>query len=149
MSRVLQQSLIFVFCFIMVHLPNTLWAHLEDENQVSVRLIGVDRVGNDAQLLLSLSNNTGGAVTLRALHSAAVRRITIERQRTVFGVSVWQAVRFIRVEPGQAIALVPPDYRIIAKDMGPMMSGLNSINTDIEADFGPFGRVFVAGSSQF
>jgi len=92
----------------------------------------------DMALRLWMANESGAAVTLRGLSASHGTGVTIERRKTLFGVEAWQAVRFLRIEPGESVLLAPPDYRITvaaaAKD------ATETFDFTVTADFGPAGR---------
>lgn len=90
-------------------------AHDALTTPVYVRLAGTG-VGapNENTLLLELRNNTATALTLTELLAPGGRRLAIERRREIFGQVAWQPVPFLRLDPGEAVTLAPPAYRLRA-----------------------------------
>lgn len=101
----------------------------------------VEGVPDTVELRIAIVNNTENAVTLRGLRESASSepRIAIERRRELFYMVFWQPVDFLRLEPGEAITLEPPDYRVVVQTRAPQR--FTRGRPMLFADFGPLGEI--------
>lgn len=103
---------------------------------VGVAVHGVNR-GAAGELLASLTvtNGAGIAVTLRGVDCDRAKSTRLLRRASLLGVETWTQVDLLRLEPGEAIDLAPPDYVIQIVGAPPGEDLLN-----LRLDFGPAGE---------
>ncbi|MEM1275601.1 MAG: hypothetical protein AAGH74_03680 [Pseudomonadota bacterium] len=120
--------------------PDFSRAHLNHPDGLVVLVYTADAKdvapGEEREVALHIINGYPVAVTLRGLWLNGHGALTIEKLRDFFLFKTWQKVKFLRLEPGEERAILPPGYRI--KMPGDLW---RSELHPVLADFGPLGTI--------
>lgn len=119
-------------------------AHPDHLNGLSIEARNAvwDSDAGTVSFTLTIRNDRGAAATLRELVPSRGEAVEIERGRRFLGRRVWQHLSFVRVEPGEAVTLSPPSYRVTIVGVPPDERA--RIPVAIAADFGPMGQAATA-----
>ncbi|MGV6820693.1 MAG: hypothetical protein ACWA5T_09385 [Parvularcula sp.] len=130
-----------VFCLLLLGVAS---AHPDHLNGLSIEARDAvwDPEAGTVSFTLTIRNDRGAAATLRGLQPSRGEAVEIERGRRFFGRRVWQHLSFVRVEPGEAMTLSPPGYRLTI--VGVPADERQQIPMVVVADFGPYGQVAAA-----
>ncbi len=122
-------------------------AHVDSVDGLMIKLLGARDLPEGVALAMIVSNETGGAITLRGLQTVdGDAPVKILRRVSFFGFEFWQPVRFLRVEPGAAAILAPPDYRLRLEGAAAPAAVFTEHKPVLRADFGPRGVFEIEGA---
>lgn len=120
--------------------PSAALAHSGFNSPVYARLFAaVPGAPGPDTLSFELRNDAKTALTLIRLTAPGGERLRIERRREVFGLRFWQSVAYVRLDPGEAMTLGPPNYRLLASPGG--FAEIAAAGGGLRAQFSPLGEV--------
>ncbi|MEM9043714.1 MAG: hypothetical protein AAGC81_03390 [Pseudomonadota bacterium] len=131
---------LLAFSLLLMAAPELSRAHPEDEGGLIVLIYpindGEDAREEEMSVGLHIINGHPNVATLRGLSLSGHGPLNIQRLKDFILFKTWQPVPFLRLEPGDERALLPPRYRIKLP-----ASMWESERHQVSADFGPLGTV--------
>lgn len=135
--KYLSRRMLLLAGIVLIARPKAALAHAGAHDEpILVDLIAARRLApGEVELDFAIYNITPEAVTLRGMWSSGAQNVSLSRLWHLLGWVIPRPVDFLRLEPGELVTIAPPDFSAVASGLG-----TDTLEFDVELDFGPVGR---------